>query len=350
MTRNASSAHDPAASVRSAGSVRRAAWRRWLTRPGGSVRTWIKRAVAAVLIIILLSFVDWWESLLLLADVQLLPALCACALLVAGLALSTVKWQVLLAAHDVRVSLLRLLNYYWIGYFFNNFLPSNVGGDFVRLTLMYNQGSMTIVGASIFAERLTGFFVLLCFGAVGLAALSQNIEEAGVLLPMWLLIVILSGALGAAVLFGGKIGTWSRTPQPDRLIGRLILTMIKVAKDLAYYRQKMKAVCVSLFISVLFYINMILFQYSLILSIGGDVSLLDVAFVAPLIALVAFIPISVNALGLAEGAFVVFFTQVGLSPEEALAAALLRRVLIFSFSLVGGVTWLWEKPRLQSAQ
>jgi hypothetical protein len=95
---------------------------------------------------------------------------------------------------------------------------------------------------------------------------------------------------------------------------------------------------------------MVLFQYCVIRSVGGDVSLLEVALITPLIAVVSFVPISINALGVAESAFVLFFSQAGLSPEEALAAAVLRRVLMTGYSLVGGVMWLREKPRLGSAR
>jgi hypothetical protein len=82
--------------------------------------------------------------------------------------------------------------------------------------------------------------------------------------------------------------------------------------------------------------------------VAGDISLLEVVFIAPLIILVSLVPISVNALGIAEGAFVLFYTQAGLAPEEALAAAVLRRVLTLGYSLGGGVIWLREKPGLRA--
>jgi uncharacterized protein (TIRG00374 family) len=346
MTENASSPHEP---VHTGRSAQRAAWRRWSAKPGRRVGSWIKLAVALVLIAILVWFVDWRESLLLLRGLQLLPASCAFALLALGVILSTLKWQVLLAAHAVRLSLPRLLKYYWIGFFFSNFLPSNVGGDIARLTLMYKIADLTVIGASILMERLIGLWVLLFIAAICLLMRSQYFSQLGILLPMWLLVLSLGGALSLVLILAARVGTWSNARlKSARLAERIVLTMIKTANALAYYRGRTKAISIAVFVSVLFYGSMILAQYSIIASIGGYVPLVDVSFIAPLIALVSFIPISVNALGLAEGAFVLFYTQAGLSPEQALAAAVLRRVLMLGYSLIGGVIWLWEKPRLAS--
>jgi len=348
VPRNAAFAHEPAASMISVRPARRDAVRSWLAKPGARVLFWVKLAVAAILIGVLLSFVDWRQSLHLLGELELLLTLTAAALLAVGVALSTVKWQVLLVAHGIRVSVGRLLRYYCIGSFFSNFLPSNVGGDIVRVTLMYREGSLAIIGASILMERLTGLFVLLFLSAVGLLIRSRSLAEAGVLLPMWLSMLAMSGALGAAVFLGNQIGRWLRAPlESERLVARLVLVLIKIADALTYYQQQRKAIFVAILLSVVFYISLVLFQYSVILSVGAAISLLDVALIAPLIALVSFVPISINGLGLAEGAFVLFFTQAGLSPEEALAAAVLRRVLMTGYSLLGGLFWLREKPRLR---
>lgn len=181
MSKNAASGFEPATSMVPVRPQRRGALRGWLAKPGGGARGWIKLAVAVVLITILLSFVDWRESLLLLGDVRLLPALYASGLLVVGLTLSTLKWQVLLAAHGIFLSLLRLLKCYWIGSFFSMFLPSNVGGDVVRLALLHRHG-LTIVGASIVVERLTGLFVVLCLATLGLGVLSHDFAEGKILL------------------------------------------------------------------------------------------------------------------------------------------------------------------------
>jgi glycosyltransferase 2 family protein len=343
--------HETSSSARAVGPTRRAALGRRVARAADQVRLWAKPAVAVSLIAIVVSFVDWRESLLLLGNIRLAPILVALLLLATGLILSTFKWQVLLAVHAVHLPFLRLLSYYWIGSFFSNFALSTIGGDVVRLLCMNKYARPTIVGASIFVERASGLAILLGLAAFGLFMRPQYYIAGGLLATLWLLVAGLGGALGLAVVLGSKVGRWLRMLMAfHRLIDPLLHALNKMALAIDHYRRHAKPITLTFILSFLFYAEVLLFDYSLILSVGGDILLIEVICIAPLIALVSSVPISVNALGVAEGAFVLFYTQAGLTPEEALAAAVLRRVLVLCYSLVGGVIWLREKPRLRSAQ
>src|SRR5574341_1738168 len=57
----------------------------------------------------------------------------AMSLMIAGTALRAVRWQVLLQAVGVTVPLRRLTHLYFVGAFFNIFLPTGFGGDAVRM-------------------------------------------------------------------------------------------------------------------------------------------------------------------------------------------------------------------------
>jgi hypothetical protein len=73
--------------------------------------------------------------------------------------------------------------------------------------------------------------------------------------------------------------------------------------------------------------------------------------VIPLIYLTEALPISINGLGLREGAFVFFFTQKGISTEEALAAGILVISVRYVFAmLIGGTLFLLEVLRSKSLQ
>jgi uncharacterized protein (TIRG00374 family) len=341
---------ESSSSVQAVRPARRTAFGKWLAQPGDQLRFWAKSAVAAGFIALVLSFVDWRESLLLLGNLWPAPVLFALVLVTLGLTLSTLKWQVLLAVHAVRLPFLRFLGYYWIGSFFSNLLLSTVGGDVVRLALMYKHARPTIVAATIVVERASGLLILLCLAALGLLMRPQYYMIGGLLPTLWLLVVGLSGVLGLALVLGSKVGRWIRSLlELHRFTARPVHELSKTAHAIEYYRGQIRPITLTFLLSILFYIEVILFDYSVILAVGGDIALVEVIFIAPLIALVSLVPISVNALGIAEGAFVLFYTQAGLGPEEALAAALLRRMLVVCYSLVGGVIWLRERPMLRPA-
>ena len=57
----------------------------------------------------------------------------AAGLLLASNVLGAWQWQRLLRAVEIRIPFWKVLSYYHVGLFFNNFLPANVGGDFARV-------------------------------------------------------------------------------------------------------------------------------------------------------------------------------------------------------------------------
>ena len=124
----------------------------------------------------------------------------------------------------------------------------------------------------------------------------------------------------------------------------------RVALALAVYRRRPMVVLGALALSLPFYGILILFQYLILDALGARLPLAEVALIAPLVQLVGLLPLAPNGLGLVEGAFVLFFVQAGVAPEVALAGALLRRILSFAVSLVGGLIWLQRSPAARPAR
>jgi hypothetical protein len=85
----------------------------------------------------------------------------------AGQAISTLKWRILLAPVDLSTPYLRLLGFYFTGMFFNLFLPTIVGGDAVKALLLAREtGAPARATMSVFMERNTGLCALLLIALV----------------------------------------------------------------------------------------------------------------------------------------------------------------------------------------
>ena len=76
-----------------------------------------------------------------------------------------------------------------------------------------------------------------------------------------------------------------------------------------------------------------------------NVEIEAVFFIAAWISLFSLIPLSLNSLGLTEGAFVLLYGMVGVLPHEALAVALLGRFFRLIFSLPGGAFLLFPMKK-----
>jgi uncharacterized membrane protein YbhN (UPF0104 family) len=75
-------------------------------------------------------------------------------------------------------------------------------------------------------------------------------------------------------------------------------------------------------------------------ALGLDVPVAFYFILIPLIAVATMIPVSLNGLGVREGAFVFFLSQVGVPQDQALSLALLWLGVLIASSLIGGLVWL----------
>jgi uncharacterized protein (TIRG00374 family) len=307
----------------------------------------LKYTIGTLLLIMLLRFVDWRQSAGILLDTKPLPVLLVFLLLSMLMFLSTLKWYILLRAQGIIISLSWLLKCYWISSFFGNYFPSNVGGDVVRLMMMHHLKSSAQVAASIFLERLTGFIVLLGFSTFSLLMRPEYFLRDGTTAASWVLATSISVIVVLMFLFKKHI-KWFLGNSSDKgkgLLGQIVTKMNKFFISLLYFREKKRAVVLTLILSIPFYCVIIVCQYLIFVAVGRPFPLQKGFFVAPLIPLVSALPISPNGLGVAEAAFMVFYVQAGMSPEVALAASVVRRVINVFVSLVGGLMWLTQQSK-----
>ena len=298
-----------------------------------------KLICAVVLIAALFHYVDWRQGLALLAKARPFPLVFALLLFPVGIVISAVKWGVLLRARGIHISTSQLCRYYWVGFFANNFLPSTVGGDVSRVVLLRQKGKMAEAAASVLIERLTGLAVLLGWAALALAMAGSRFADFRILGLLWG--GVAAGLALLVILFfsSEKIAGWLEGALGVR--ENPVLTKIAaLARAVAFYRREKFALLQAILLSIPFYVTPWLLQVLIFFAIDVPVSPWDVFLVAPLINLAGIIPATPNALGLMEGAYVVFYGAIGVLPEGALAAALLSRFLVLIASLGGAGFWL----------
>lgn len=313
--------------------------------PPGGWKAWLRIGVGGVLLAALFVLADGRQGLDRLLEVKGGWTLLAALLFPVTLYLSAWKWQLFVAAQGLAASRWQLFRYYWIGFFFNNFLPSSVGGDITRLALFRHTRQLAEFAASILAERLAGVVVLLMLAMAGLLWRPHYFDFSGLLPLFWLACAGGLACLAGLYLAGGSMVAWLEKRSLDETSwGGLVLAKVrKVARAMLTFNGRPKVLAAGLGLSLVFYAVTALYYQLLFVALGLHVSLADIWFIFPLITLAGLIPVSFNALGVAEGAFVLFFCQAGLTPGEALAAAILSRMLGLAVSAVGGVIYLFER-------
>lgn len=290
----------------------------------------------------LLAFFIWyasptkiWQSWQRLDATLLLAAL---GLQMLGNVVSAAKWQLVLRAQGHRLPYTWLLGLYMVGQFANNFLPTTVGGDAVRAAQLGGRiGSYGEATASVFVERITGFWALSVLGG---ATLLYAINVVNVTLPVVLLVGGCAVATTVALLLM-RYTAWmqrllERLPIPAKLRGGLG----KLVDALGTTARAPRLMFVVLLLSILFQSVWIAMHVVAGAALGLPVPFILYAFMVPLTDILGLVPLFFNNLGVREGVFVLYLGQIGIGRAEAIAVSVLVFSIRLAISLIGGIILL----------
>ena len=278
------------------------------------------------------------------ANVALLFA--ALALYFLAIALSVAKWQVLVRAQNIPASFGDLLVYYFVGLFFGNLLPSNVGGDVVRAYgLVRASGRAEAAAISVLVDRLMGLVAFLG-AAVVMAVLATLTLTRGSELEQIEIATVVAAALfvlAAALMFSRRISQRVKRVFDLALLRSLQPIAERVYHALQVYRQSYRALALNVALSACIVVVTTCVWYVVALALGESVSIFYFFLFNPLIAFVLLIPISFNGLGPKEATAVFFFGLIGMPNEVALSMSLIFHLIVVLTSLPGGGLWWRER-------
>ncbi|MBK7200514.1 MAG: lysylphosphatidylglycerol synthase transmembrane domain-containing protein [Anaerolineae bacterium] len=302
----------------------------------------LKLVVSAALIAFIFSRADLAALGARLAGANGLLVLLALIAYFGAIVMNTAKWAVLLRAQVPGVPFGALLRYTFIGVFFNNILPANIGGDVMRgYGLSAYTESKLDAAASVIVDRLVGLMAFVSSAVVAALIAIYTTHLPDLVVVGAVAIVALAALVFAfAVLFSrrlrivlARLFDWSLLRPLAPVYGRL-------ADAFGAYRFRYKTLLAAYLIGMTGLMLTNAVNYLLSQALGGGISFLAIALFNPLIALVLLIPISVGGLGVNQNAYVGFYGLVGVPHDHALAVSLLIQALIIISSLPGGLLWL----------
>ena len=311
---------------------------------GARLRIALQAVVSTALIglLIVLARGGWTNSLAALepADIVLAGGLQALAFV-----LNSFRWQLLLAHVGVRERLPRLTALYFNGLFFSLFLPTSAGGDAYRIYEVSRRGRPFLrVFFATLQERLLGLGVVmllglgatLCYypllpGSLGaglvLVQASATLVVVGLLYPGPLL-ALASRCRPAGV--PGWLGRLTRGPLAERLASAT--RTLRETPGLSAGR------CL-LVLGLTVAANLLgIAGYPIVgRSLGLEVAFSAYCLVVPVVWVVRMLPVSLNGIGVGEGAFVFLVGLFAVPADKALALALAMFGLQTALALVGGL-------------
>lgn len=265
----------------------------------------------------------------------------AVGLYLGAILLISERFRHVLAAYGVRISLALAARLSMIGLFFNNFLPTGIGGDLMKA---HCAGSVsrrrTEAYLAVLADRLIGLMTMAGLGALTILA------YRGLDLDRRLLL------LGVVGISGGAWALW-HTPRLLAAVSRrwawlsrlpALQRLPELARSSSFTRGRIAIVLLlSLAVQVLSILAVFVLAKGLALPIPLGLLLL----VMPIIWLVSLLP-SLNGLGIREGAFVYFLGRLA-GRDGAFALSMLWLAVITAVSLLGALAYCSSPHHQRSA-
>jgi len=256
------------------------------------------------------------------------------------------RWHVLLKVQKIHLTLPRLTGLFFIGMFYNQFLPGGTGGDIIKSYYLLKETPDKKAGAllAVVFDRFIGLVALVAITAtlIGLRYdfLSQKPETRNLL---WLLLFLLGTSVAFLVATFVISGFKLLHSLPARFPGRDRLIEISAAYHL--YAHHWRATLVAFGASIVAHLATFTAFLFAAYALGVRVPLIDFFAIMPVERTISALPISFAGIGLREKVLQIMLHGLcGVPEAKAILIGSLSFVIILICCLPGAVIYLFYKP------
>ena len=255
----------------------------------------------------------------------------ALLLIIINYLFSSVRWKYLILSKNVGV--LYLIRLYFIGSFFNNFLPTSIGGDAYKVVKLGDRlGSKADAFTATFLERFIGMLALLVISIYGYLNFSS--VQIFDFVTVFILIIL---AFLFFLLYYPKFNF------KPKILTKLFVILDKIHASFMRYKKEPLILGYSFLASIVVQLSAIFTQYFIFKSINVDLPVDFSLFAFPIIFLSGYAIPSVNGLGSQEVLYTSFFATIGVIATVCIAASFLYHLARLLVSLIGGILYIYEK-------
>jgi uncharacterized protein (TIRG00374 family) len=254
-----------------------------------------------------------------------------------GYFISANRWKILLKAQNVDSSIFFLIKSYMVSTFFNNFMPSTIGGDTIRAYDSWRLGKNKIEAILVVStDRILGILALMIFALSAILASHKTVKNFP-LYYMWVPLMTIGVVILLYILLISNWRIYQKIKFP--IFNKLNKIIDQIENVFLSYQDRKDTLLIGFVLSMLLQTNVIIHYYLIAKSLDIPISLINFFVIIPLALFVMMIPITVNAIGVRENIFVFFFTPFGVPESKAIAFSWLAYGIIIVHGIIGGVVF-----------
>lgn len=249
-------------------------------------------------------------------------------------ALVAVRWRAIAAVCGAPLGLGAALQISFIAMFFNQVLPSTVGGDAARIWLLARKGGgWASATYSVLIDRITGVVVL---AFIVMACLPWTLALIGDAVARSVMILIGVGAVAGALVFlaiGFAPRAWFDRFMPARHLAETSRMAWRLCRS--PHSAVVVAVC-----SLAIHALTVTAAWACMKAVAAPVGFAPILFLLPPVLLIATVPISIAGWGVRESSMVVAFAYAGLAQSDGLTLSVMFGAASFVVGIAGGLIWI----------
>jgi uncharacterized protein (TIRG00374 family) len=265
-------------------------------------------------------------------------------LLTVQVVLLAVRWRTIGAACGANLPFILTLQISFIATFFNQVLPSTVGGDGVRIWLFARKGAgWANATYSVLIDRIAGVFTL---ALLVIACLPWTLSLIHGAIAHAVLLAIGIGVIAGSLVFV-LIGVRFRQWFDRRMITR---HWAAAARIIAALCSSQRAATIVIACSVAIQLITVAAAWCCVKAVAAPVSFTQILFLMPPVLLIATLPVSIAGWGVRESSSMLAFAYAGLAQGDGLVISILFGAASFIVGMVGGIVWIAYGLRLRPIQ
>jgi uncharacterized membrane protein YbhN (UPF0104 family) len=298
----------------------------------------IKASVSVVLLYFALASVHIDAVMQRLSQINLGWIALGLILLLIQTVFLSARWRQIIIRCGPVLPLPQALRFTMIGTFFNQTLPSSVGGDAVRIWLLRKQTNWRVAAYSVFLDRVIGVVVL---ATLVIACLPWTLTLIQDPIGRAALLFIGLGFIAAGIVFVGLawrrlhfLQSWSAT--------RHLAAIATVAVEIL---RSPRTLVIIASLSIMIHLLTALAGWCAARAVGAEMPVAYSLFLIPPVILITVLPISIAGWGLREGAMIAAFSYAGLPQADGLIVSLLFGAGFLVIGAIGGLVWILTVDR-----
>jgi glycosyltransferase 2 family protein len=307
-------------------------------------------SVGLIAYLIKSQFKDLKTILDMIKTVNIPLLLAAASIHIFGVWISAVRWQLLLKTQGIRISQGYLASSFLIGSFFNNILPTSVGGDIFRSLDIANKAKISVgKSASVLViDRFAGVISAALYAVIALFLGFATIGTTSYVIPIAIFFAICL-ILGFLIL-NPSILRLNKIVRKIKFLSKIREKLVEVYHTFSSFKKYKLALFEALFCSLALQFGVICNYYLAARSLGVNLSLASFIFIVPVVATIAMLPITIGGTGLRENALVFFMVTLGVQNEKAAMTSLVLFAMLLVLGIIGGIIYAVRPFILRQSQ